>query len=269
MSDITSVTTLQELVNFLSEFMQTVPTQEYVEQELSKKISSVELDNLIPNFVNKNVFNQLLASKASKAELLSVAAGKADQSEVSTGIARKANLNSLYSLEAKVNKLFPFKTVESIEERNALTGIDKQKIIFVVDASADRANLSGDAMGAIYAFSTVQNKWILQSEIKFSAEVISYINILGRPTSSAAEIDTVVGVVVEKVSLIRRLQEVFTKMHTHDSSLENIELTVHNNHQHVLLPLAIEVRDTDTITLVREGTMINVTLATLKAYMNN
>lgn len=268
MPDITSVTTLQELVDFLSEFMQTVPTQDYVDQELSKKITAVDLDNLIPNFVSKTTFNQLLAAKASKAELLALAAGKADQSEVSTGIARKANLNSLYSLEAKVNKLFPFKTVETLAERNALTGTDKQKIIFVVDATGD-STLSGEAKGAIYAFSSVQNRWILQSEIKFSAEVISYINILGKPSSSAAEIDSVVAAVLEKIALIRRLQEVFTEKHTHNSPLENIETAVQNNHKHSTLPVVIEVRDTDMVTLVREGALINVSLSNLKAYLTN
>lgn len=268
MSELSNVTTVQELVEYLSEFLENVPTQDYVDQELDKRVSRDDLSNILHKLVTKVDFNQVMAAKASKSDLTLAVATKADQNEVTTGIARKANLSSLYTLQAKLNKIFPFKTVETISELAALIGEDLNKVILVVDASAD-PTLSVDSKGAFYAYSKTRKVWDKLSEVKFNAETISWNAILGKPTSSAAEIDTVVATVIEKLTYFKKLHELINAMHIHSSSLSEIDNAVASRHSHPTLTEVFNVRDTDCVTIVREGELVNVKLSTLKEYFKS
>lgn len=266
MSDLASITSLQELIEFLSNFIETVPTQEYVDGELDKKISAAALGELLPKYVTMLEFNQRMSSKADMSDLILSVATKADRNEVLSGIARKANLSGLYKLEAKLNKLFPFKCVENIAERNALYGDDLEKVILVVDATADET-LTGESTGALYMYSKLRGAWVLQSEIKYNAEQISYNRILGKPSSSAAEIDTVVGLIVEKMEYIIKLHEIFVKTHTHEKIDSDISLAVNNSHSHSTAPEVSSVVDSDLIPIVRDGVVMNVKASVLKEYL--
>jgi hypothetical protein len=165
-----------------------------------------------------------------------------------------------------MNKLFPFKCVDNIEKRNELYGEDLEKVILVVDATADK-QLSGDSKGAIYMYSEIGQRWILLTEIKYNAEKITYSEILGRPDASAKEIDVAVGAVIEKLEYIYKLHEIFTKMHSHGKIDADITRAVDNSQSHFE---AIEVKtidDTDLIPIVRNGTIVNVRADVLKEYL--
>ena len=265
MSDLASITTVQELVEFLSDFLEKVPTQEYVDQQLDKKVGVETLSALIPKLVSRVDFDQRMSAKANKADLILAVSGKADRNEVSSGIARKANLSALYSLEAKMNKLFPFKTVENIAERNALVGEDLDKVVLVIDATDDN-KLSADSNGALYMYSRARNIWVLESEIKYSENQISYNRVLGKPTSSASEIDIVVSAVVEKLEYVRKLHEIFTKMHAHESTIADIDRAVSESHVHQNALEVMDVNDDDLILMVRDGVLVNVKAHILKEY---
>ena len=266
MSDLSSITTIQELVEFLSDFLERVPTQEYVDQQLDKKVGVETLSALIPKLVPRLDFEQRMAAKANKADLINAVAGKADRNEVSSGIARKANLSALYTLESKVNKIFPFKTVENITERNNLFGADLEKVVLVVDASDDD-KLSADARGALYMYSKARREWILESEIKYNDNQIAYSRILGRPVSSTAEIDIVVGAVIEKIEYVRKLHEIFTKMHAHNSTIEEIDHAVEVSHSHDDALEIMDIDDDDYIPVIRGGALVKVKAHILKSYI--
>lgn len=267
MEDLASVTTLQELIDFLTKFFEKVPTQEFLEQELDKKVSIAALGALLPKYVTAIEFNQRMSAKASKADLVNSVASKADRNEVSSGIARKANLNGLYMLEAKLNKVMPFKCVENIAERNALTGSDLEKVVLVIDATADK-KLSGDSMGAMYMYSKIRRDWVLESEVKYNAEQISYNKILGKPSSSASEIDIVVGAVIEKLEYILNLHEISVRAHTHAEPDSNITNAVLNSHSHAEATVVSNVSDNDLIPIIRDGVVMNVKAHVLKEYLS-
>lgn len=266
MSDLSSITTVQELVEFLSDFLEKVPTQDYIDQQLDKKVGVETLSALIPKLVSRLDFEQRMAAKANKADLINAVAGKADRNEVSSGITRKANLSALYTLESKVNKIFPFKTVENIAERNTLFGEDLDKVVLVVDATDDN-KLSSDANGAMYMWSKARHQWILESEIKYNDNQIAYSRILGRPVSSSTEIDIVVGAVVEKIEYVRKLHEIYTKMHAHGSTLEEIDSAVAEKHSHQDSLEIMDVDDNDYIPIIRDGVLVKVRAITLKSYI--
>lgn len=266
MSDLSAVTNVQELVEFLSDFFEKVPTQEYVDQQLDKKVGIETLSALIPKMVSRIDFDQRMSAKANKSDLILAVAGKADRNEVSSGIARKANLSALYSLESKVNKIFPFKTVENIDERNALSGDDLDKVILVIDATAD-PKLSVESNGALYMYSKARKIWVMESEIKYNVEHISYNKVLGRPTSSAAEIDIVVAAVLEKIEYVRKLHEIYTKMHAHNSTVQEIDSAVTEKHSHQTAMEIMDVDDNDMIPVIRDGVLVNVKAHVLKAYI--
>lgn len=266
MSDLASIQTVDELVTFISSFIATVPTQEYVDQELDKKLSKEALGELIAKLVYRTEFKDAISAKASRSELLQAVASKAEQSDVSTGIARKANLNSLYSLEAKVNRLFPYQIVDTIADRNNILASERSKLVVVLDATAD-PQLSSNANGAIYGWSKNRQKWIMQSEIRLNGDQISYNRILGKPTVSAVEIDTAVGTVITNIGLMRRIREVFSNMHQHVSSPLAIDSAVEKSHDHTGFPEIFNIADTDLITLVRGGQMVNVKASVLKNYL--
>ena len=267
MSDLSAITTVQELVEFLSDFLEKVPTQEYVDQQLEKKVGVETLSALIPQLVSRIDFEQRMFAKANKADLINAVAGKADRNEVSSGIARKANLSALYNLEGKLNKIFPFKTVENIAERNNLFGEDLEKVVLVIDATDDR-KLSADVHGAMYMWSKARREWVLQSEIKYTDNQIAYSRILGRPVSSAAEIDIVVAAVIEKIEYVRKLHEIYTKMHAHSSTIEDIDNAVAVKHSHQDALEIMDIDDSDFIPIVRNGELVKVKARTLKTYMN-
>ena len=244
MSDLSSITTIQELVEFLSDFLERVPTQEYVDQQLDKKVGVETLSALIPKLVPRLDFEQRMAAKANKADLIS----------------------ALYTLESKVNKIFPFKTVETIAERNNLFGADLEKVVLVVDASDDD-KLSADARGALYMYSKARREWILESEIKYTDNQIAYSRILGRPVSSTAEIDIVVGAVIEKIEYVRKLHEIFTKMHAHNSTIEEIDRAVEVSHSHDDALEIMDIDDNDYIPVIRDGALVKVKAHTLKTYI--
>ena len=266
MSDLSSITTVQELVEFLSDFLERVPTQDYLDQQLDKKVGVETLSALIPKLVPRLDFEQRMSAKANKADLINAVAGKADRNEVSTGIARKANLSALYTLESKLNKVLPFKTVENIAERNNLFGDDLEKVILVVDATDDN-KLSSDANGAMYMWSKARREWVLESEIKYNDNQIAYSRILGRPVSSTSEIDIVVSAVIEKIEYVRKLHEIFTKMHAHGSTLEEIDSAVAAKHSHKDALEIMDIDDDDFIPVIRDGVLVKVKAYTLKTYM--
>ena len=266
MSDLSSVTTIQELVEYLSDFLEKVPTQEYVDQQLDKKVGVETLSALIPQLVPRIDFEQRMSAKANKSDLINAVAGKADRNEVSSGIARKANLSALYNLESKVNKIFPFKTVENIAERNSLFGDDLEKVVLVVDATDDR-KISSDVQGAMYMWSKARREWILQSEIKYNDDQIAYSRVLGRPVSSASEIDIVVAAVVEKIEYVRKLHEIYTKMHAHGTSIGDIDNAVSVMHSHQDALEIMDIDDNDFIPVIRDGALVKVKAHTLKTYM--
>lgn len=266
MEDLASVTTLQELIEFLTDFLEKVPTQDYIDQELEKRVSLAALGSLLTKYVTNIEFNQRLATKASKADLVNSVATKADRNEVLSGIARKANLNGLYMLEAKLNKVMPFKCVENIAARNALSGDDLEKVILVVDATADR-KLSSGSTGAMYMYSKVRHEWVLESEIKYNAEQISYNRIIGKPSSSASEIDMVVGAVIEKIEYILKLHEMYVKSHTHSEPDSNITNAVLVSHSHQEATVVNGILDNDLIPIVRDGVVMNVKASDLKEYL--
>ena len=266
MGDLSAITNVQELVEFLSDFLEKVPTQEYVDQQLDKKVGVETLSALIPKLVSRIDFDQRMSAKANKSDLILAVAGKADRNEVSSGIARKANISALYCLESKVNKIFPFKTVENIDERNALTGDDLDKVVLVVDATAD-PKLSADSNGALYMYSKARKSWLMESEIKYNENQISYNRILGKPISSAAEIDIVVAAILEKIEYVRKLHEIYTKMHAHNSTLQDIDSAVAEKHSHQTAMEIMDIDDGDLIPVIRDGVLVNVKALTLKAYI--
>lgn len=267
MSALSNVTTVQELVEFLTTFMESVPTQEFVEQELEKRVTFSDLGDYLHKLVTKVDFNQVMSAKVGKSELSLALATKADKNEVTTGIARKANLSSLYALQARLNQVFPFKAVENIEELNSLVGEDLDKVVLVVDATADRS-LSKDTKAAFYGYSKHRQVWDKLSEVKYNAESIAWTSILGKPSVSAAEIDAVVAVIIEKLVYIRRLNELVNAMHIHGSSLSEIDNAVETRHSHPNLTEVFNLKNSDYITIVREGELVNVKLSTLKEYLN-
>lgn len=267
MDNLSSITTIHELVAFLSEFLEKVPTQEYVDKELDKRVSVDALGILIPKLVSRIDFDQRMNAKVNKADLINAVSGKADRNEVASGIARKANLSMLYNLMAKVNKAFPFKTVENIVERNALTGEDLNKVILVIDASGD-PNVSIDSRGAMYMYSHARRQWILESEIKYNDAQITYNNIHGKPESSAREIDTVVSVIIERIEFVRKLHEIYTKMHVHNHSVEEIDNAVDEKHSHQHSLEIMTIHDDDLIPVIRDGVLVNVKAHVLKSYIN-
>ena len=266
MSDLASVTTLQELIDFLSDFLETVPTQDYVDQELAKKVGLDLFGATLPKYVTGIEFNQRMAAKASKTDLIGSVSSKADRNEVSSGIARKANLNGLYLLESKLNRLFPFKCVENIDERNLLEGEDLDKVVLVFDASGDKRR-PGNSLGAIYTYSKIRREWLFQSELTYNAEQISYNKILGKPSSSAKEIDMVVGAVIEKLEYILKLHEIYTKMHLHSKTDNEISSAVDVSHSHLTAPEVYNVADNDLIPIVRDGVVMGVKAHILKEYL--
>lgn len=78
--------------------------------------------------------------------------------------------------------------VADIDARNALDP-DFSQFVFVVNATADNTVASG---GATYLYNTVSEEWIKISEALSMDVVINYTDIVGRPTSTAAEIDDAV-----------------------------------------------------------------------------
>lgn len=266
MSDLSSITTVSELVAFLSEFIETVPTQSYVDSKLSGKISSETFNMVLKTLIRRNEFAQAMSMKANCADVIMHMAWKATQEDISIGITRKVNKAPFYNLEARVNKLFPFKTVENISERNNLVGDDLKKVILVIDASAD-ATQSLNAKGAIYMFSAGRNQWVKESELAYNAEGINYNNILGKPTASAADIDTVCELVIQKISIVRKLNDIYEAMHNHGSSLLAIDQAVTASHTHQTLTEVTSVEDNDLITVIRNGTLCNVKASVLKEYI--
>ena len=79
--------------------------------------------------------------------------------------------------------------VTDITARNALASQDRNLIVMVLDATGD-ATVSAGA--ALYAFRNSDNSWTKVAEYEGMDAVVQWSNILGRPTSSAAQLDAAV-----------------------------------------------------------------------------
>lgn len=266
MSDLNSITTIDELVQFLSEFMQTVVTQAYVDQELDKKLAASNFDRTVSKFVYRTDLKAQLDAKIGRAEVISLLAEKANLSDLEVGIARKANVNSLYTLQKRVNNLFPFSFVENITARDAINITEREKLVFVIDASDD-TTLPENAVGAVYAWSANRSVWTRLSALTFSLDQVNYNSLIGKPSSSAEEIDQTCNLVLTRTLLIQRLSELFDSKHVHTSTLEAIENSIAISHDHSELTEVDSVLDSDLITIIREGQMVNVKASVLKTYI--
>lgn len=89
--------------------------------------------------------------------------------------------------------------VDTIADRNALTP-ENGDTVFVIDASADATVTSG---AATYIYRTATTSWIKISEAESLDVVLTWSAIVGRPTSSVADIDDAV-----------------TKRHTHSNKTQ-------------------------------------------------
>ncbi len=266
MSNLSDVHTVEELVEFISEFIQTVPTQNDYDNLKNQMLTKDVLGALVAKLVYRSEFSEALSAMAKKSDVIQQVASKAEQSDVLSGMVRKADRSSVYALEAKVNRLFPYEIVDNITERNRIPEADRSKIVMVLDASAD-PQLSNEATGAMYGWSKTQSRWILLSEIKYTGDQIKYNAILGRPSSSAQEIDTVVNIVQTNASIFRKIREIFTSMHIHGATPAQIDNAVDKAHSHIDIPEVFNVVNTDMITLIRDGQLVNVKASVLKSYL--
>lgn len=78
--------------------------------------------------------------------------------------------------------------VADIPARNALTPTYAQ-YVFVIDATGDTTVNSG---GATYLYNTATSTWIKISEAESLDVIVNYTDIVGRPVSTAAQIDAAV-----------------------------------------------------------------------------
>ena len=266
MNNLSDIHTVEGLVEFLSEFIETVPTRTEVNGLREDMLTKEVVGALISKLVYRTEFNEALSAKASKADLIQIGAAKAEQSDVLNGMFRKADRTALYALEAKVNRLFPYQIVDNITERNKIRESDRTKIVVVLNATDDPA-LSNESTGAMYGGSVTETKWVLLSEIKYNAEQISYNAILGKPQATAAEIDEVVTKVLSLATPLNALTNIHAAMHVHDSSLSQIESAVNFSHSHANLPEVADLAGYDLITVCRNGNLVNVKASALKAYL--
>lgn len=87
---------------------------------------------------------------------------------------------------AGANELF---VVADIAARNALLPLTVAKFVYVIDATADATVSLG---GATYIYNPADTSWTKISEAESMDAVINWGNIVGRPTSSPAQIDAAV-----------------------------------------------------------------------------
>lgn len=261
MSELNSITTIDGLVQFLSEFIQTVVTQSYVDQELDKKLTSSNFERTVSKFVYRTDLKAQLDAKIGRAEVISLLAEKANLSDLEVGIARKANVNSLYTLQKRVNNLFPFSFVENITARDAIESTERNKLVFVIDASDD-TTLPENAVGAVYVWSNDRSVWVRLSVLTFSLDQVNYNSLIGKPSASAEEIDQTCHLVISRSLLIQRLSELFDSKHVHVSTVETLEETVAASHKHSELAQVDSILEDDLITLVRDNQLVNVKAST-------
>ncbi len=266
MGNLSDVHTVEELVEFISAFMETVPSQNDLDNLRNQMLTKDVLGALVAKLVYRTEFRDALGAMASKADVIQRVASKAEQSDVLNGMVRKADRSAFYALEAKINKLFPFEIVDDITARDKIPVASRTKVVLVLDATADPQQ-SAESTGAMYGWSASQARWIKLSEITYNGDQIKYNAILGRPSSSAKEIDTVVSTIMTNISAFRKIREIFAVMHTHESSVAQIEDAVSIAHDHENVPEVFSVLDTDLIPVIRDGQLVNVKASVLKSYL--
>ena len=266
MSNLSDVHTVEELVEFISAFIETVPTQNDYDNLRNQMLTKDVVGALVAKLVYRTEFKDALSAMASKADVIQRVASKAEQGDVLNGMVRKADRSALYALEAKVNKLFPYEIVDNITARDRIAVSNRNKVVLVLDATAD-PQLSSDSRGAMYGWSSSQARWLMLSEIKFNGDQIKYNAVLGRPSSSANDIDTTVNIILTNVSIFRKIREIYAQMHAHGSTVVQIDNAVEKAHDHTSVPEVFSVADTDLIPLVRDGQLVNVKASVLKSYL--
>jgi hypothetical protein len=88
-----------------------------------------------------------------------------------------------------ISELGALEIVANIAARDVLS-LSANAMVLVLDASADSTVKAG---GATYAYSHSDTSWTKISEAESLDLALSWANLTGKPTSTAAEIDTAVG----------------------------------------------------------------------------
>jgi hypothetical protein len=87
-----------------------------------------------------------------------------------------------------ISSIHDVKVVADITQRNALTPT-RTTLAFVVDATGDSTVMSGSAS---YVYDTSGSQWHKMTEYESMDVVQQYANLVGKPTSSVAAIDSAV-----------------------------------------------------------------------------
>jgi hypothetical protein len=126
------------------------------------------------------------------------------------GVPRRQPTNSDIAtmISAAISGGSSIQIVADIAARNALTPTATVQV-YVIDASADTTVASG---GAYYLYNTANSTWIKTSEAESMDVSLTWANISGKPTSTAAQIDTAV-----------------TNTHTHTNKTELDKITQNAN----------------------------------------
>lgn len=107
------------------------------------------------------------------------------------GTATKRVINEADVMGLIANALSSFSTLEVVDDidaRNALTPTSNTPV-YVIDASDDPTVTSG---GASYIYRVSTQTWIKTAEAESLDVVLQWVNIQGKPSSSASAIDTAV-----------------------------------------------------------------------------
>jgi hypothetical protein len=121
-----------------------------------------------------------------------------DNAGVAKSVGNSAMINQL--IAAQLASYNTIDIVPNIAARNALNTRDYNFIVLVVDATGDSTVTTG---AALYAFQNSDNTFIKLSEYESLDVTLQWSNIVGRPTSSVADIDDAV-----------------TKRHTHANKIQ-------------------------------------------------
>lgn len=136
---------------------------------------------------------------ASSADIVTTIGGSTVQAHIDDAVihltaAEKAklgnlsdNANSMYATKSELAGMGANFVVQTIAERNALSGAVVGTIAYVVDATADTSVTSG---GATYIYNATS--WTKISEWESMDLVLTWNSIQGRPTSTVSDIDDAV-----------------------------------------------------------------------------
>lgn len=91
-------------------------------------------------------------------------------------------------IDASLEGIAGIEVVDNIAARNALTPTTNLQVV-VIDASADPTVTAGSAT---YIYRLATTSWIKISESESMDVVLNWDNIVGKPTSTASQIDTAV-----------------------------------------------------------------------------